>query len=93
MASFIIEKCEKIPKHKFINYFLASFYSMAVDLLKFNEPEKYGAPEDKIYTPPPLPENKEKSKYPIFEGRYIVTDPNFRKLRNHVWPKPEVEAG
>ena len=59
MASFIIEKYKEIPKLKFINYFLCSFYSMAVDLMKFNEPEKYGAPDDKIYDPPPLPEDAE----------------------------------
>ena len=55
MTAFIIEKCEEIPKWKFINYFLCSFYSMTIDLMRFKEPNKYCAPEDKIFVPPDLP--------------------------------------
>jgi len=35
MVEFVIEKIKEIPKEKFVNYFLKSFYSMAADLLQF----------------------------------------------------------
>ena len=54
MSAFILEKLEEIPKKKFVNYFLGTFYSMTSDLIKSQEPEKYGAPEDKVYEPPIL---------------------------------------
>ena len=52
MTAFILEKIEDIPKEKFVNYFLGTFYSMTADLIRSEEPDKYGAPEDKLYEPP-----------------------------------------
>ena len=93
MAAFVIKKSREIPKVKFVNYFLYSVYNMLADLLQFHEPEKYGAPKDKVYAPPPLPEDS-KDEYRITKGRYISTrkDPNQSSQAVQL-PKPEVEAG
>lgn len=56
LTKFMKENLDKIPEEKYFNYFLCSFYDMIADLIQFQEPEKYGAPKDKIYEPPTLPE-------------------------------------
>ena len=82
MTAFILEKIEDIPKEKFVNYFLGTFYSMTADLIRSEEPDKYGAPEDKLYEAP-LREEEDVSRYNIFKGRYIVKDKDWQPPENY----------
>ena len=93
MVAYINKNIEEIPKERFVTYFRWSMIDMLKNLIQFNESEKYGAVDDKVYVPPPL-ELEDKHPYEYYDGRYIIKDKkHWHEIEKLTQIKPEIQKG